>query len=75
MSFRGKQLRVEGVGHATSVTSLKEKLEELTTVPVANQKLVRAKYSCFFLPLTPIRTDGNFSAFGPETHVCQRQHC
>lgn len=42
VSFRGKPLTVTGVDHATAVENLKNKLEELTAVPVANQKLVRA---------------------------------
>lgn len=42
VSFRGKPLTVTGVDHATAVEHLKTKLEELTAVPVANQKLVRA---------------------------------
>lgn len=41
VSFRGKPITVADVGRATAVASLKEKLEELTGVPVANQKLVR----------------------------------
>lgn len=43
MSFRGKALRVEGVEGATPLSSLKEKLQELTAVPTANQKLVRVR--------------------------------
>ena len=34
-------MAVDGVGGGTAVEGLKEKLEELTGVPVANQKLVR----------------------------------
>ncbi|CAM9264285.1 unnamed protein product [Ectocarpus sp. 13 AM-2016] len=40
VSFRGKPLTVTGVDHATAVQNLKNKLEELTAVPVANQKLI-----------------------------------
>lgn len=42
VSFRGTPITVADVGRETAVASLKEKLEELTGVPVANQKLVRA---------------------------------
>lgn len=41
VSFRGKPLVVTGVGGGTAVEGLKEKLEGLTGIPVANQKLVR----------------------------------
>lgn len=41
VSFRGKPVVVTGVGGGTTVEGLKEKLEGLTGVPVANQKLVR----------------------------------
>ncbi|CBJ49209.1 conserved unknown protein [Ectocarpus siliculosus] len=40
VSFRGEPLTVTGVDHATAVENLKNKLEELTAVPVANQKLI-----------------------------------
>ncbi|CAN0047645.1 unnamed protein product, partial [Ectocarpus sp. 8 AP-2014] len=40
VSFRGKPLTVTGVDHATAIENLKNKLEELTAVPVANQKLI-----------------------------------
>eukprot|EP00752_Nemacystus_decipiens_P005702 g5160.t1 len=40
VSFRGKPVVVAGVGGGTAVEDLKEKLEELTGVPVANQKLI-----------------------------------
>ncbi|CAM9491291.1 unnamed protein product, partial [Hapterophycus canaliculatus] len=40
VSFRGKPVTVADVGRATAVASLKEKLEDLTAVPAANQKLI-----------------------------------
>lgn len=43
VSFRGKPVVVTGVGGETAVEGLKEKLEGLTGVPVANQKLVRGR--------------------------------
>lgn len=46
VSFRGKPIVVAGVGSETSVEGLKERLEGLTGVPVANQKLVRARVRC-----------------------------
>lgn len=43
VSFRGKSVVVTGVAGGTAVQVLKEKLEGLTGVPVANQKLVRGR--------------------------------
>lgn len=40
VSFRGKTLLVEVLEGTIPLSSLKEKLEELTAVPTANQKLV-----------------------------------
>lgn len=40
LSFRGKPQRVEGLDSGTRVSHLKEKLEELTSVPARHQKLV-----------------------------------
>lgn len=40
VSFRGKPLNVDGLDPAAPLSELKEHLEKLTMVPVANQKLV-----------------------------------
>lgn len=44
VSFRGKALVLQGVGGATSIADLKEKLADLTAVPIDNQKLVSYTY-------------------------------
>ena len=44
VSFRGKALVVQGVGGATSIADLKEKLADVTAVPTDNQKLVSYVY-------------------------------
>lgn len=40
VSFRGKPLKFGNLGRDMTLLSLKEKLEEITSVPIANQKLV-----------------------------------
>lgn len=48
VSFRGKALVVQGVGGLTSIADLKEKLADLTSVPIDNQKLVSCSSSSTF---------------------------
>ena len=58
VSFRGKALVVQGVGGATLIADLKEKLADLTAVPTDNLKLVSyvhtylrtyLRYDAFFI--------------------------
>lgn len=44
VSFRGKPLTVGGLEPTTPLAELKDRLEKLTSVPVANQKLVSLSY-------------------------------
>lgn len=78
MSFRGKSLSLGGLDRATHLSALKVKLEELTTVPVANQKLVRADlsngFAFFGLRFVSVK-HVNFKSDKIKKKRCRRQTC